>query len=430
MTKPYFHSVTLEREKCKGCTTCLKRCPTEAIRIRDGKASIIGERCIDCGECIRVCPYHAKVALTDPLAAINNFPYKIALPAPTLYGQFKNLSNIDRVLAGLLQMGFDDVYEVARAAEIVSQAIQRKLASRDCPRPLISSACPAIVRLIQVRFPELIDNIVDVKSPMEVAALEAKRLFSKKMGVPQEQIGCFFITPCAAKMTAMRAPIGHEVSAVDGCISMLEVYGLLSTQIRKPLESHIEHKASAFGVGWANSGGEALAVGIDNSLAVDGIENVMRVLEEIENNKLGDLDFFEGLSCTGGCVGGPLVFEYSYVAKTRIRKLMERLDKTRPEQRVTNINELPIYFDAPILPKNVMQLDDDISVALKKMDQIDRIERSLPGIDCGSCGSPTCRALAEDIVRGNSRELDCVFRLKERVRTLAQQMIELSDGNF
>ena len=430
MTMPYFHSVTLEREKCKGCTTCLKRCPTEAIRIRDGKASIIGERCIDCGECIRVCPYHAKVALTDPLAAINNFPYKIALPAPTLYGQFKNLSNIDRVLAGLLQMGFDDVFEVARAAEIVSQAIQRKLASKDCPRPRISSAGPAIVRLIQGRFPELIDNIVDVKSPMEVAALEAKRLYSKKMGVPQDQLGCFFITPCAAKMTAVRAPIGNQLSAVDGCLSILEVYGLLSTQIRKPLESKIEHKAGAFGVGWANSGGEALAVGIDNSLAVDGIEHVIRVLEEIENNKLGDLDFFEGLSCTGGCVGGPLVFEYSYVAKTRIRKLMERLDKTRPEQRVTDINELPIYFDTPIQPKNVMQLDDDIRVALQKMDQIDRIERALPGIDCGSCGSPTCRALAEDIVRGNSRELDCVFRLKERVRTLAQQMIELSDGNF
>ena len=154
-------------------------------------------------------------------------------------------------------------------------------------------------------------------------------------------------------------------------------------------------------------------MGIDNSLAVDGIEHVIRVLEEIENNKLGDLDFFEGLSCTGGCVGGPLVFEYSYVAKTRIRKLMERLDKARPEQRPSDLNELPIYFDEPIKPKNVMQLDENINEALRKIDQIDKLERALPGLDCGSCGSPTCRALAEDIVMGNSRELDCVFRLKE-----------------
>ena len=427
---PYFHSVTLVRDKCKGCTTCLKRCPTEAIRVRDGKASIIGERCIDCGECIRICPYHAKVARTDPLSSIDSFPYKIALPAPTLYGQFKNMPSIERILSGLMQLGFDDVFEVARAAEIVSQAIKRKLSMYDGPKPLISSACPAIVRLIQVRFPELIDNIVDVKSPMEVAALEAKRQFSKKHGVPEDKIGCFFITPCAAKMTSMRAPIGYKVSAVDGCISMMEVYGHLSAQLRKPIDHRVQPSAGAFGVGWANSGGEALAVGIDNSLAVDGIENVIRVLEEIENNKLGDLDFFEGLSCTGGCVGGPLVFEYSYVAKTRIRKLMERLDKTPIAQKKTDINELPVYFDEPIRPNNVMQLDENIGKALKKMEQIDKLERSLPGLDCGSCGSPTCRALAEDIVMGQSRELDCVFRLKERVRTLAQQMVELSDGHF
>ena len=64
------HSVTLNKEKCKGCTACLKRCPTEAIRIRDGKAKILQELCIDCGECIKVCPYHAKKAVTDSFDAL------------------------------------------------------------------------------------------------------------------------------------------------------------------------------------------------------------------------------------------------------------------------------------------------------------------------------------------------------------------------
>ena len=86
-----FHSVTLDVAKCVGCTACLKRCPTEAIRIRERRARIIDERCIDCGECIRICEHHAKVATTNPLSAINRYPYKIALPAPALYGQFKNL---------------------------------------------------------------------------------------------------------------------------------------------------------------------------------------------------------------------------------------------------------------------------------------------------------------------------------------------------
>ena len=94
----YNHSVSLDLEKCKGCTNCLKRCPTEAIRIRDGHATIDSERCIDCGECIRICPYKAKKAIYDKLEDINKFKYKVALPAPTLYGQFDNLDDIDYLL--------------------------------------------------------------------------------------------------------------------------------------------------------------------------------------------------------------------------------------------------------------------------------------------------------------------------------------------
>lgn len=113
----YRHSVSLESEKCKGCTHCLRRCPTEAIRIRDGRAVINTERCIDCGECIRLCPHKAKKAIYDPLESINNFKYKIALPPPTLYGQFDNLDDVDCMLKGLLDYGFDDVFEVACAAD-------------------------------------------------------------------------------------------------------------------------------------------------------------------------------------------------------------------------------------------------------------------------------------------------------------------------
>ena len=117
----YKHSVSLDIEKCKGCTNCLKRCPTEAIRIRNGHAVINSSRCIDCGECIRICPYKAKKAISDKLDAIKDFKWKIALPAPSLYGQFDSLDEIDYVLQGLLDLGFDDVFEVARYKEIHKQ---------------------------------------------------------------------------------------------------------------------------------------------------------------------------------------------------------------------------------------------------------------------------------------------------------------------
>ncbi len=424
-----FHSVRLDKDKCKACTNCLKRCPPEAIRVRGGRAHIIDERCIDCGECIRVCDYHAKFAQTDPLSALDGFKYKIALPAPSLYGQFKHLISPSQVLDGLLAMGFDDVYEVANGADIVTRAIRERMRNAQPEDyPIISSACPAIVRLIRIRFPDLIPHIIDIRQPMEVAAMVAKREFCKKHNVEEKDVGCFFITPCAAKMTAIRNPIGHETSAVDGAISMLEIYGVLASHIKKIHADSHRANASSYGVGWANSGGEAAAVCPEHSMAVDGIENVIRVLEEIENNKLQDLVFFEGAACTGGCVGGPLTFENSYVARNAVQALMNGCDITHPDEKVnaSYLGKYPLIAEKPGLPNSVMRRDDDIVEAMRKMEQMEEIVRSLPGYDCGSCGSPTCRTFAEDIVCGFATKMDCIHILKEQLKVMAQQMVELA----
>lgn len=149
----FFHSVTLDKDKCKGCINCIKRCPTEAIRVRNKKATIISERCIDCGECIRICPHHAKKPIYDPLEIMDTFRYTIALPAPTLYVQFNNLDDIDILLKGLLDLGFDEVFEVAKAAEIVSAATRQMMRSNQLKKPVISSACPAVTRLIRSASP-------------------------------------------------------------------------------------------------------------------------------------------------------------------------------------------------------------------------------------------------------------------------------------
>lgn len=425
-----YHSVRLEVSRCTGCTTCLKKCPTEAIRVRGGRAHIIDEQCIDCGECIRVCPHHAKVAVTDPLESIKAFKYRIALPAPALYGQFKNLRSINRVLTALKKLGFDEVFEVARGADVVSKAVIEKMKNMPVNRPVISSACPAIVRLIRVRFPDLIDNLLDIRQPMEVAALIARSEFCHKNGADPADVGCFFITPCPAKMTAIRSPIGHEKSAMNGAISIVDIYAQL-TQIMRSTDLQEEdlNDATMYGVGWARNGGEAAAIGQENSLAVDGIDNVIRVLEEIENNRLNDLDFFEGLACTGGCVGGPLTLENNYVAKSNIRKLMETMEKTRPEQKVapSAVNKYPIYNTLPITASNALRLDDNIIEAMRKMERIEKVTRDLPGYDCGSCGSPSCRTLAEDIEAGFAGEMDCIYRLRDQLKIMARQMVEISE---
>lgn len=426
-----YHSVQLDKSRCKGCTNCLMHCPTEAIRVRDGRAHIIAERCIDCGECIRICDYHAKVAVTDKIDTIKAFRYAIALPAPSLYGQFRNLQSVEPVLSALKKIGFDDVFEVARGADIVSRAIAQKLREPNLPRPLISSACPAVVRLIQVRFPDLIPHIVDVRQPMEVAAMIARTEFCKKQGCAPEDVGVFFITPCPAKMTAIRSPIGQQKSSVDGAISMLEIYALLRPYITHTEAENPQAQATSYGIAWAASNGEAKAVCPDNSLVVDGIENCIRVLEEIENNKLSDLVFFEGNACTGGCVGGPLTFENNYVAKNAIRKLVANARNKcadLPAQSVpaSLMTKYPLYMDAPIRPNSAIQLDSDIAVAMDKMERINQILQDLPGYDCGSCGSPTCRTFAEDIVCGYCNEMFCIHKLKDQLKVMAQQMVELA----
>lgn len=429
MEEKRFHSVRLDKERCKGCTNCLKRCPTEAIRVRGGRAHIIDELCIDCGECIRICDYHAKYALTDPLVSTNKFKHIIALPAPSLYGQFKNLASPSQIRNGLIRMGFDEVFEVAEGADIVTRAIRERMHGMTPEDyPIISSACPVIVRLIRIRFPELLPHIIDVKQPMEVAGMVAKREFSRKYNLPEEEIGCFFITPCAAKMTSIRNPMRHEKSSLDGAISMLEIYGPLVNQIKQCPPEPDYQGASKYGIGWAVSGGESYAVSPEQSLSVDGIENVIRVLEAIENGSLKDLVFFEGSACTGGCVGGPLTFENNYLAKRTIRNLLKKSPNIHPDEKVSSsyMSKYPLLTDKKLTPNGAMKLDEDIVEAMKKMEKLEEIARSLPGYDCGSCGSPTCRAFAEDIVRGYATKLDCIHVMKEQLKIMAQQMVTLA----
>jgi len=424
----YFHSVTLDEEKCKGCTNCIKRCPTEAIRVRHGKARIINERCIDCGECIRICPYHAKKAITDDLSIISNYKYKIAIPAPSIYGQFKPVYSRNRILNAFYRIGFDDVYEVAMAAEYVSDATRKLLSEEGTRKPLISSACPAVVRLIQVRFPNLIDNLIKLESPMEVAAKMVKKKTAEKKGIDPSDIGVFFITPCAAKATSVKAPYENKKSSVDGAISIKSIYLKLLANLDKADDTVQLAKAGFEGIRWANSGGEGLAVDTDNFLAVDGIHNVISILEAVENDKIEGIDFIEALACTGGCLGGPLTVENVYVAKTRLKKYVEAAKEAQKgiRQPLEPYDE-SIVWTGEIAYKPVLKLDTDIDKAIKKLEALEKINDGLPGLDCGACGAPSCRALAEDIVRGIAYETDCIFKLREKVRDLAAQMKELEE---
>ncbi|MEG0692555.1 MAG: [Fe-Fe] hydrogenase large subunit C-terminal domain-containing protein [Oscillospiraceae bacterium] len=421
---PFFHSVTLDKDKCMGCINCIKRCPTEAIRVRQQKAEIITERCIDCGECIRVCPHHAKKAIYDSIDVLKNYKYTIALPAPSLYGQFNNLDDVEIVLNALIELGFDSVFEVAKAAEIVSDATRKYMAREDIVKPVISSACPAVTRLIRVRFPNLIEHILPLNAPVEVAARQAKMEVHQKTGLAYEDIGAIFISPCPAKVTASKMPLGTKKSEVSAVVAISDIYPKLLKYMKADGKPNIPSQSGKIGVGWATSSGESAALLNDNYLAADGIENVIRVLEDLEDEKFENLDFIELNACNAGCVGGVMTVENPYIARTKIKRLKKYLPISLNH---ANIVSCGIEWDTSIEYAPVLKLDEDFGIAMTKMAEMEKIEATLPGLDCGSCGSPSCRALAEDVVRGNASVDECIYRFKENITSLIDNIQKL-DG--
>lgn len=411
------HSVVLDYERCRGCTTCIKSCPTEAIRVRRGKAKILNDRCIDCGRCIQVCPHTAMRSIPDGLEKLEQYRYNVALPHPALYGQFQNMDDLDIILNGFLKLGFDDVYEVAQAAELLSDFARQEIRDDvERVKPQITSACPTVVRLIRMRFPKLIDNIVQTVTPMELAASLARERAVSKTGLAPADIGIFAIVPCPALVTAAHSD-ADRARGLSGAISIRDAYLHLLSPMKELEEVQGLSSAGIVGVGWACCGGESAARLGEKYVAVDGMENVIRMLEEIEDGRLPDADFIELSACVEGCVGGCLTVENPFGAHMRIKKLMKGLPVsqnhfTREDREILKPADGWQYNPALVL-------DQDRMAAMEKMMQIEELEDQLPGLHCGSCGAPSCHAFAEDVVVGRARVEDCIFKMRERVQYMS-----------
>ena len=423
----HSHSVRLEKERCIGCTDCIKRCPTEAIRVRGTKAQIIEERCIDCGNCIRICRNGAKRAVTDDWRIIYQFKHRIALPAPSFYAQFPKAKNIEQIIGALYAMGFTDVLEVGAAGEVIAEKTYEFLDKTE-NFPVISSSCPAIVRLIQRRFPSLIHQVLPLISPMELAARFVRERYLEK-GIKREEVGIFFISPCPAKATEIRRPKGIEKSEVDGVIGMQEIYKKILIHLGKEKAINIERQASLEGLKWARRTGGLNDIRLKNHIAVDGMENVIEILERVEDGTLTEVHYIEALACTGGCLGGVLTVENPFVSRCYLQKWIE---KERQEGKVNNktflkdLEKVAVAYEKVINPRPVFSLDHDTQKALEKMQAIEELYKRLPQIDCGSCGAPTCRSFAEDVVRHNAQIEECIFMFRKKVKELAENMHELT----
>ncbi|QKG80519.1 [Fe-Fe] hydrogenase large subunit C-terminal domain-containing protein [Tenuifilum thalassicum] len=415
----FYHALNIQTDLCIGCSHCMRACPTEALRVRNGKAELINNRCIDCGECYRVCPTHAISIEQDDFSQIFNYKVRIALIPSVLYGQFSSSFSQNDVHRALITIGFTDVWPVEDSVDYLVTKINEytKNASH---KPVISSFCPAIVRLIQVKFPSLVDNIALIRPPIDLTASYVKSKYIEE-GNHNSDIGIFYVTPCAAKIVAVRRPEGDDSSDVTGIINMDFIYNKILKVLSNGNNDKNGEPDSKPSLGlrsssWALTKGEAASIH-GKALAIDGIWNVIEFLEMVENEELTGVDYLELRACDESCAGGILAPGNRFLtAENMLRdansKVVWSIDQSMSrikdyQKRVEDIANLK-----PLKPRSMLKLDEDMVRAMGKMERVNRLMCYLPGIDCGVCGAPSCVALAEDIVQGNGALSQCVFLQK------------------
>ncbi len=387
----------------------MKVCPTGAIRIRKGKAKIIPNRCIDCGECYKVCPVSAITVEQDDFENVFKYKARVALLPGVLIGQFPGKVSAEKIYAAMKNIGFTHIYEVENTVGFVLEGYETERETKP-DRPLISSFCPAIVRLIQVRYPSLVKNIIRIKPPIDISALYCREKL-KSEGFSAKETGIFYITPCAAKIAAVKTPVGEDKSAVTGVINMKFLYNLINKELSRlpdidPVSLNQEI-LSKEGILWSLTNGEISNVK-GRALAIDGIHNVTEFLDKLENEEFEPIDFLELRACDQSCAGGILTSGNRFLTVERLGKravgyppLINKSIYLKNAPKDNNLDE--------IFPRSMEKLDEDMSKALKKLERKTRMMCYLPGFDCAACGAPDCASLAEDIVQNRAKVSHCIF---------------------
>ncbi|MDD4223843.1 MAG: [Fe-Fe] hydrogenase large subunit C-terminal domain-containing protein [Candidatus Cloacimonetes bacterium] len=411
----YYHALHILEDNCTGCTACVRVCPTEAIRVRNRKAQIDPNRCVDCGKCVEACQFHAIIPRSDPLELIHNFKYKVAVLSSSYYGQFTEDVSYEVAKQAIFELGFDEVQEEAMVTDFMIGLIRDYIRANRDKRPILSSNCPTVVRLIQLKYPSLLPNLFHLEAPMSILASYLRDRIKEEKGLKDDEIGIFLIVPCPAHVTAVHQPEGAYKHLQDGAFSIGMIYGKVLEHIKHLQNNPPKIDTYPRGLTWALSGVQAELVDCEDirALSVNGVENVMEILSRVEDHYLDQYDYIVLRSCTNGCVGGQFNIENPFVAMSRIKKMIkEGVDSEIDVHELDHLYREGAFDVAPLAPRSIMELDKDIKGAIQKMKRLNEILTTLPGLNCSACGSPTCYALAEDIVQGKATIDDCVVLLK------------------
>lgn len=265
-----------------------------------------------------------------------------------------------------------------------------------------------------MNYPYLCENIMPILPPVDVAAILArKKALLEHPELKPEDIGIIFISPCPAKVSYVKNSFAGERNYISATVSVRDIYFALLDVMKKREEEPLDMTESGMiGIGWASTGGESSAILNERYLAADGIENCIRVLDQIDNSDITTLDFVELNACSGGCVGGAMTVANPYIAQARLQSLKRYLPVS-PNRPASDWIPDEYFIEKTVEYNPYSLLSDDRKTAMRMMSEIESITEELPGLDCGSCGAPTCMAFAEDIVKNETSADECTVIMRE-----------------
>ena len=403
--------LTLKKSNCKNCYKCIRHCPVKAIRFSGNQAHIIGDECILCGHCFVVCPQNAKevVDSTEKVRVLiqSGDPVVVSL-APSFIANYEGVG-IESMRRALKKLGFFDVEETAIGATIVKTEYERMLAEEERDI-IITSCCHSVNLLIQKYFPSSLEYLADVMSPMQAHCADIKKRIPNAKTV--------FIGPCVAKKDEAE----HSQEIVDAVLTFEELTSWLKAEgidLQQEMDKTPESRARFF----PTTGGvlKTMAKNVPGYtyIALDGVENCISALRDIENGKIHKC-FIEMSACVGSCIGGPVMEKYHNVSP--IKDFIAVTDYAG--ERDFNVEqpapiEIKKHF-AVIEHKLTQPSETEIIAVLRQMGKF----KSSDELNCGSCGYNSCREKAVAIIQGKAESSMCLPFLKEKAESFSDTIVE------
>lgn len=402
--------LTLKKSNCKNCYKCIRHCPVKSIRFSGNQAHIIDNECILCGQCFVVCPQNAKeiVDETEKVRVLlqSGDPVIVSM-APSFVANYDGVG-IDAMRTALKKLGFYDAEETAIGATIVKKEYERML-EEDNRDIIISSCCHSINLLIQKYFPRELEYLADVVSPMQAHCKDIKKRFPNAKTV--------FIGPCVAKKDEAE----HYEGIVDAVLTFEELTKWLETEkieLEKDRDSNAESRARFF----PTTGGILKTMAQDapgyTYMAIDGVENCIAALKDIENRKIHNC-FIEMSACIGSCIGGPVMEKYHRSPVKDYMTVASYAGTKDFDVEQPDIITLKKNFEL-IERKLQPPTEEQINGILRQMGKFKPSDE----LNCGSCGYDTCREKAAAIYHGKAEISMCLPYLKDKAESFSDTIVK------